>query len=128
MINKTYYQIEGHDGRWLHVDTTISELGHIMAKFHNAEKGVWMNVSMGLLEDALKLPWRQSQVQEDQPTKFLQSVEEVHVNGRIYYLDPNGQYYRLVEMDEDFDFVDPDDAEFAYVYVEDPYAEEEDAD
>jgi hypothetical protein len=58
--NKTYYTIEGHEGRWTHESTTISELGYIMVKFFNVDKKVYMNVNMGLLEDALQLPWAKS--------------------------------------------------------------------
>ena len=57
MTNKTYYTIQGHDGRWVHDSTSISELGFIMAKFYNEDKKVFMNINMGTLEDALKLPW-----------------------------------------------------------------------
>lgn len=54
MKNKTYYTIEGHEGRWIHKSTRISELGFIMVKFYNVDKKVFMNVNMGTLEDALK--------------------------------------------------------------------------
>lgn len=57
MLNKTYYTIEGHEGRWTVDNTTISELGFIMVKFYNEDKKVFMNINMGTLEDALKLPW-----------------------------------------------------------------------
>jgi hypothetical protein len=141
MTNKTYYTIEGHEGRWSVSETNISELGFILVKFYNEDKKVFMNINMGLLEDALRLPWSnrpESTIQakptgdglthQEITTRFLQSVEEVVINDRFYYKDAEGQYYRMVEMDEDFDFVDPDDAEFAYVFVSDPYAEEEDQD
>jgi len=55
----TYYSIEGHEGRWTVDSTTISELGYIMVKFYNEDKKVFMNINMGTLEDALKLPWKQ---------------------------------------------------------------------
>ena len=58
MENKTYYTIEGHEGRWIHKSTSISELGFIMTKFYNVDKKVFMNINMGTLEDALKLPWK----------------------------------------------------------------------
>ena len=141
MTNKTYYHIEGHEGRWSVSETNISELGYILVKFYNEDKKVFMNINMGLLEDALRLPWSNKPepliqakpmgtglTHTEVATRFLQSVEEVVINGRFYYLDDNGQYYRMVEMDEDFDFVDDDDPNFAYVFVSDPYAEEEDQD
>ena len=53
----TYYSIEGHEGQWTVDSTTISELGYIMVKFYNEDKKVFMNINMGTLEDALKLPW-----------------------------------------------------------------------
>jgi hypothetical protein len=58
MKQETYYTIEGHEGRWIHKSTSISELGFIMAKFYNVDKKVFMNINMGTLEDALKLPWK----------------------------------------------------------------------
>ena len=54
MKQEIYYTIEGHEGRWIHKSTTISELGFIMVKFYNVDKKVFMNVNMGTLEDALK--------------------------------------------------------------------------
>jgi hypothetical protein len=57
MNKKIYYAIEGHEGRWFVKDTVISELGFIMVAFYNEDKKVTMNINMGTLEDALKLPW-----------------------------------------------------------------------
>ena len=129
MKQETYYTIEGHEGRWSVSETNISELGYILVKFYNEDKKVFMNINMGLLEDALRLPWsNRPEESAEQPTKFLQSVEEVVINGRFYYKDAEGQHYRMAELDEDFDFVDPEDADFAYLFVSDPYTEEEDQD
>jgi hypothetical protein len=55
----TYYSIEGHEGRWFVKDTVISELGFIMVAFYNETTKCTMNINMGMLEDALKLPWKQ---------------------------------------------------------------------
>ena len=52
-------------------------------------------------------------------TKFLESLTElVDSEGNYYYSDSEGQHYRIVEMDEDFSFIDPEDPEIAYVYVD----------
>jgi hypothetical protein len=59
MKQETYYTIEGHEGKWIHKSTSISELGFIMVAFYNEDKKVTMNINMGTLEDALKLPWKQ---------------------------------------------------------------------
>jgi hypothetical protein len=60
MGSKLKYTIENHEGVWEHHSTTISELGFILVKFYNVDKKVYMNVNMGLLEDALQLPWSKS--------------------------------------------------------------------
>jgi hypothetical protein len=57
MENKKYYQIEGHEGKWVHKKTWISELGYVMVQFYNEEKKVSMNMNMGTLEEALKSPY-----------------------------------------------------------------------
>lgn len=62
MKQETYYTIEGHEGKWVHKSTSISDLGYIMVKFFNVDKKVYLNMNMGLLEDALQLPWSKSQL------------------------------------------------------------------
>ena len=52
-------------------------------------------------------------------TKFLESLTQLTDQaGNYYYADSEGQHYRIVEMNEDFDFIDPEDSEIAYVYVD----------
>lgn len=66
MENRTYYTIEGHEGRWYVKQTKISELGYILVTFYNIDRKVQMNVNMGLLEDALRLGFPRS----SEETKF----------------------------------------------------------
>lgn len=59
-------------------------------------------------------------------TEFLDSLTElVDSEGNFYYVDQEGQHYRMVEMHEDFDFIDPEDPEIAFVYVDENNREEE---
>lgn len=52
-------------------------------------------------------------------TKFLESLTQLTDHkGNFYYADSKGQHYRIVEINEDFDFIDPEDSEIAYVYVD----------
>jgi len=57
MENKKYYQIDGHEGKWVHKKTWISELGYVMVQFYNEEKKVSVNMNMVTLEEALKSPY-----------------------------------------------------------------------
>lgn len=59
-------------------------------------------------------------------TEFLDSLTElVDAEGNFYYVDQEGQHYRMVEEDEDFDFIDPEDSGTAFVYVDENNREEE---
>jgi hypothetical protein len=52
-------------------------------------------------------------------TKFLDSLTElVDSEGDFYYVDQEGQHYRMVEEDEDFDFIDPEDSGTAFIFVD----------
>ena len=51
-------------------------------------------------------------------TKFSDSLTElVDTERNFYYVDQEGQHYRMVEMYEDFDFIDPEDPDAAYIWV-----------
>lgn len=56
-MKDTYYTIDGHEGKWIHKQTWISELGYVMAKFYNVDKKTYMNINLGTLEEALKSPY-----------------------------------------------------------------------
>ena len=48
------YEIEGQEGVWELTDSYISELGHIMIKFYNRDRGVSININTGTnLKDLL---------------------------------------------------------------------------
>lgn len=52
-------------------------------------------------------------------TKFFDTLTElIDSEGNFYYRDQEGQHYRMVDLHEEFDFIDPDDAELAYVWVD----------
>ena len=39
------YTIEGHDGIWELKDSYITELGFLMIKFYNRDRGIFMNIN-----------------------------------------------------------------------------------
>jgi hypothetical protein len=41
------YEIEGHAGVWELKDSYITELGYLMIKFYNRDRGVFMNINTG---------------------------------------------------------------------------------
>ena len=49
------YTIEGHDGIWELKDSYITELGFLMIKFYNRDRGIFMNINTEVnLNDLLK--------------------------------------------------------------------------
>ena len=49
------YEIEGHAGVWELKDSFVTELGYLMIKFYNRDRGVFMNMNTRVnLTDLLK--------------------------------------------------------------------------
>jgi hypothetical protein len=49
------YEIEGPAGVWELTDSYITELGYLMIKFYNRDRGVFMNINTGTnLKDLLE--------------------------------------------------------------------------
>lgn len=61
-MKKTYYEIEGHPGKWIIKNSWISDLGYVMIAFYDEERKITLNVNTRTtLEEALKLPWAPKQ-------------------------------------------------------------------
>lgn len=47
MEKRLTYTIDTYEGIWTLDKTYISDLGYLMAKFYQEDRGVWMNVNLG---------------------------------------------------------------------------------
>jgi len=57
-MEKTKYEIQGHEGQWVIENSWVSDLGYIMIRFYNLDKKTWMNVNTRTtVEEAFDLPW-----------------------------------------------------------------------